>query len=162
MGAGANKEPDPGDLIDISRGLYHHWAVYVGDGYIVHMLAPEGFRSAQVKKEKLQDVVNGHKWCVNNFFDDNREPRPVHEIVEEALSWVGKDVEYSLSDWNCEHFANKCRYGIAKSVQVMMSKLVLPGAVKVADGAMKVSRFIFPFGGPSASFSPSKSSSHSS
>ena len=32
-------EPQPGDLIEIFRGFYSHWAVYVGGGYVVH-LAP--------------------------------------------------------------------------------------------------------------------------
>lgn len=32
-------EPQPGDLIEIFRGFYSHWVVYVGGGYVVH-LAP--------------------------------------------------------------------------------------------------------------------------
>ena len=32
-------EPQPGDLIEIFRPFYRHWAVYVGGGYVVH-LAP--------------------------------------------------------------------------------------------------------------------------
>lgn len=35
-----NKRPQPGDLIEISRGLYAHWAVYVGDGFVVHFGVP--------------------------------------------------------------------------------------------------------------------------
>ncbi|XP_015424472.1 PREDICTED: HRAS-like suppressor 3 [Myotis davidii] len=34
-------EPKPGDLIEILRPGYQHWALYVGDGYMVH-LAPPG------------------------------------------------------------------------------------------------------------------------
>lgn len=32
-------KPRPGDLIEIFRFGYGHWAIYVGDGYVVH-LAP--------------------------------------------------------------------------------------------------------------------------
>ncbi|XP_042273922.1 phospholipase A and acyltransferase 4-like [Thunnus maccoyii] len=159
MGALIAKEPDPGDLIEIIRGIYQHWAVYIGDGYVVHLLGPEGFVNARVKKEKLQDVVNNNKWEVKNLFDDTYKPRPIKEIVEVALSWVGKDVEYSISDWNCEHFATWCRYGKAKSLQVLMSQIMMPGAVAVADGVMKASRYI---GTPLIGISTSLSKSHSS
>lgn len=30
-------KPRPGDLIEIFRGGYEHWAIYVGDGYVVHV-----------------------------------------------------------------------------------------------------------------------------
>lgn len=35
----------PGDLIEIFRLGYAHWAVYVGDGYVVHLAPPskDGF-----------------------------------------------------------------------------------------------------------------------
>ena len=28
-----------GDLIEIFRDLYQHWAVYVGNGYVVHLVS---------------------------------------------------------------------------------------------------------------------------
>lgn len=33
------KELKPGDLIEIFRGIFQHWAVYIGDGYVVHLTA---------------------------------------------------------------------------------------------------------------------------
>ncbi|KAK2887801.1 hypothetical protein Q8A67_016029 [Cirrhinus molitorella] len=33
-------EPKLGDLIEISRGLYKHWAIYVGNGYVSHLVPP--------------------------------------------------------------------------------------------------------------------------
>ncbi|XP_074257718.1 phospholipase A and acyltransferase 3 isoform X2 [Saimiri boliviensis] len=33
-------EPKPGDLIEIFRPFYRHWAIYVGDGYVVHLAPP--------------------------------------------------------------------------------------------------------------------------
>ncbi|KAK2100275.1 Phospholipase A and acyltransferase 3 [Saguinus oedipus] len=35
-------EPKPGDLIEIFRPFYRHWAIYVGDGYVVHLAPPNG------------------------------------------------------------------------------------------------------------------------
>lgn len=34
----SSESPQPGDLIEIFRLDYKHWAVYVGDGYVVHLL----------------------------------------------------------------------------------------------------------------------------
>ncbi|MEQ2309270.1 hypothetical protein AMECASPLE_036841 [Ameca splendens] len=39
-------EPKPGDLIEIFRNVYEHWAVYVGEGYVVHLLGPDGSLSS--------------------------------------------------------------------------------------------------------------------
>lgn len=33
-------EPKPGDLIEIFRPMYRHWAIYVGDGYVIHLAPP--------------------------------------------------------------------------------------------------------------------------
>ena len=73
---------------------------------------------AQVKTEKLKDVVNGKDWRINNKRDNKWKPRPKKEIVKEAVSMVGKAVKYSLTDRNCEHFATWCRYGKPESLQV--------------------------------------------
>ncbi|KAM7418172.1 hypothetical protein PAMA_017699 [Pampus argenteus] len=140
MGAETSKEPEPGDLIEISRGFYQHWAVYIGDGYVVHLvgqnLGSSGASSTvsgdsaegKIKKEKLQDVANGDSWCVNNLHDRKWKPRPQQEIVKEALSWVGKDVKYSLTDANCEHFATRCRYGKGQSLQVLKTAAIAGAA----------------------------------
>lgn len=34
-------DPQPGDLIEIFRPAYQHWALYLGDGYIINV-APVG------------------------------------------------------------------------------------------------------------------------
>ncbi|KAL2805737.1 phospholipase A and acyltransferase 2, partial [Daubentonia madagascariensis] len=36
----ARPRPRLGDLIEISRFGYEHWAIYVGDGYVVHLAPP--------------------------------------------------------------------------------------------------------------------------
>lgn len=33
-------EPQPGDLIEIFRPFYRHWAIYVGNGYVIHLAPP--------------------------------------------------------------------------------------------------------------------------
>uniref|UniRef100_A0A8C2EJP1 LRAT domain-containing protein n=1 Tax=Cyprinus carpio TaxID=7962 RepID=A0A8C2EJP1_CYPCA len=81
--------PESGDLIEIFRGLYQHWAVYVGEGYVIHhcttlskMSVPH--ERATVKKEKLYVVVSNNDYCINSILDEKYEPRPIQEIVQDA------------------------------------------------------------------------------
>ncbi|XP_039578384.1 phospholipase A and acyltransferase 1-like, partial [Passer montanus] len=123
--------------IEIKRPLYQHWAIYVGDGYVIHV-TDEGASSitlssssicatrAKVKKELLMEVVKNHKWHVNNKYDRSRTPRPVEEIIRRAEQWVGKEVPYDVLNRNCEHFVTELRYGEAVSHQA--KKAVVGGA----------------------------------
>ncbi|NXI17075.1 HRSL1 enzyme, partial [Irena cyanogastra] len=103
----ANCHPEPGDLIEIFRPLYQHWALYVGDGYVIHVtdeeassssLASSSIRSsrAKVKKQLLTVVVEDHKWRVNNKYDRSRTPLPVEEIIRRAEQWIGREVPYNV------------------------------------------------------------------
>ncbi|KAK1335477.1 hypothetical protein QTO34_003263 [Cnephaeus nilssonii] len=121
----------PGDLIEISRGVFAHWALYVGDGYVVHLAPPGEITSAAlanimssgtdraiVKKELLSEVVGNHWYRVNNKHDQKYPPLPPSQIVQRAEEQVGKVMPYKLTSANCEHFVNKLRYGVSYSDQV--------------------------------------------
>ncbi|NP_001070094.2 retinoic acid receptor responder 3 [Danio rerio] len=126
-----DKKPQPGDLIEIFRGIYQHWAIYVGDGYVIHLVPPSEYahagansmmsvlhERAKVKKENLYEVVGDHDYRINNFLDDKYEPRPIHEILQDAYSVLGQERSYSVFSGNCEHFVTELRYGKAHSRQV--------------------------------------------
>ncbi|NWV66588.1 HRSL1 enzyme, partial [Malurus elegans] len=123
--------PNPGDLIEIKRPGYQHWALYVGDGYVIHVTATDEkalavstsavtilTKRATVKKELLKDVAKKDKWYVSNKHDWYRVPYPAEEIIRRAESWIGKDVSYRLLLRNCEHFVTTLRYGEGLSDQV--------------------------------------------
>ncbi|NWV80649.1 HRSL1 enzyme, partial [Dasyornis broadbenti] len=123
--------PEPGDLIEIDRPLYHHWALYLGDGYIINVTpVDEGApslsvsttsiftRRAKVKKQLLKEVVGNNKWRVNNKYDRSRTPLPVKEIIRRAERWIDKEVPYDVLGNNCEHFVTELRYGEPVSDQV--------------------------------------------
>uniref|UniRef100_A0A803VM16 LRAT domain-containing protein n=1 Tax=Ficedula albicollis TaxID=59894 RepID=A0A803VM16_FICAL len=131
LDTGDDKEyPIPGDLIEIDRPLYQHWALYVGNGNVIHV-TPVGENSppasgstmtllvkrAKVKKELLEDAAGGDNWRVNNKYDEYREPFPVEEILRRAESQIGKVVLYRLFYKNCEHFVTEVRYGEGVSEQ---------------------------------------------
>lgn len=124
-------KPEPGDLIEIFRGSYQHWAVYVGDGCVVHLAPPSEVpgagascvmsvltEKAMVKREELWDVVGTDKWEINNSLDDKYKPLPAGVVVQEACALVGRELPYCVFRGNCEHFANEMRYGKAESRQV--------------------------------------------
>nr|XP_005305628.1 phospholipase A and acyltransferase 2-like isoform X1 [Chrysemys picta bellii] len=135
-------EPKPGDLIEISRFGYRHWALYVGYGYVIHLAPPSeftktGFSSlmsvvadkAVVRKEPLWAVVKGDDYRVNNKHDGKLPRRSVDQIIQEAESLVGKTMPYSVTSENCEHFVTKLRYGVARSDQVQDA--MVAGAVGI-------------------------------
>ncbi|XP_023604252.1 HRAS-like suppressor 3 [Myotis lucifugus] len=99
--ASSQTEPKPGDLIEIFRPGYQHWALYVGDGYVVHLGPPgdditgaasanimsSGSKKAIVKKERLSKVAGEDKYRVNNKHDQKH--KPVTEALLAALRVVG-------------------------------------------------------------------------
>ncbi|MBZ3871834.1 HRAS-like suppressor 2 [Sciurus carolinensis] len=120
-----------GDLIEIFRFGYEHWAIYVGKGYVVHLAPPSEVAGAGsssimsivadraiVKKELLSVVAGGDKYRVNNKHDDKYEPLPPNKIIQRAEKMVGKEIPYSVTHDNCEHFVNALRYGVSRSDQV--------------------------------------------
>ncbi|XP_027973834.1 phospholipase A and acyltransferase 3 isoform X1 [Zalophus californianus] len=149
----AGPEPKVGDLIEIFRPFYRHWAIYVGDGYVVHLAPPSEVAGAGVasimstltekaivKKELLYDVVGRDKYQVNNKHDDKYSPLPPSKIVQRAEGLVGQELPYSLPSENCEHFVNELRYGVARSDQVRDAIVVagIAGAGLAAMGLIGV------------------------
>ncbi|KAM8733727.1 phospholipase A and acyltransferase 4-like [Acanthopagrus schlegelii] len=149
----SDETPEPGDLIEIFRGGYQHWAVYVGGGYVVHVTSPPGadvrraasntLRSvptekAMVRREKLNEAVGNNKWRINNTLDKKYKPRLPRIIVEEALRQVGKMMEYSVTSKNCEHFATKLRYGkpVSRQVHEVEQAATATGIIAVVVGAI--------------------------
>ncbi|XP_012696669.1 phospholipase A and acyltransferase 3-like [Clupea harengus] len=126
-----DEKPEIGDLIEIFRGTYQHWAVYIGDGHVIHV-APSNEQAgggaysmmsmlsdrAFIKKTELWDVVGTNQYRINNLLDDKYEPRPAHVIQREAQRQEGQEVPFSVFQGNCEHFATELRYGKAESRQV--------------------------------------------
>ncbi|XP_034953668.1 uncharacterized protein LOC118075660 [Zootoca vivipara] len=124
-------DPKPGDLIEISRVGYQHWAIYVGSGYVIHLAPSDDLYQAStsslmsalsekavVKKELLWSIVGDDTCCINNKYDHTYEPLPANKIVQEAEALLGKEIRYNLASENCEHFVTRLRYGRARSDQL--------------------------------------------
>ncbi|XP_053289711.1 uncharacterized protein LOC128450331 [Pleuronectes platessa] len=118
---------EPGDLIEINRGPYQHWAVYIGENEVIHLVT-EGVQSSgssatlsssngKVKCEKFNDVVGNHHYQVNNLLDEEYDARDPSVIVKEACEMVDRVPQYDLVTYNSQHFATDLRYGKAESRQ---------------------------------------------
>lgn len=120
----SDQDPIPGDMIEIDRYFYKHWAIYVGDGCVVHVtttgsgsFSNNNHTVAKVKCEPLKDVVRNNDYTVNNYLDNKYRPRPIDEIVNSAKQKIGENWHYNVLMSNCEHFATTVRYGCSHSKQ---------------------------------------------
>uniref|UniRef100_A0A3B1JK67 Retinoic acid receptor responder 3 n=1 Tax=Astyanax mexicanus TaxID=7994 RepID=A0A3B1JK67_ASTMX len=147
-----------GDLIEIFRPVYQHWAMYVGNGYVIHLaprseVAGAGSSSvmsvmnnlALVKKERLSDVVGNDAYKVNNLWDYKYKPRHINLILKEAHSLVGQTLPYSIVSSNCEHFVTDLRYGKPTSRQVQQAIIGAAGGAAIV-GAAVLAGLILGFG----------------
>lgn len=139
-----------GDLVEFPRlkGIYSHWAVYVGNGDVIHLGPDENenqvdsysleitmqallnggyFHKASVKKDKFKDVVGKSKAKKNNKKDDRFVKKPTQQILHTAETNLGK-MGYHILYKNCEHFASWCRYHHAVGDQAdrLLKTLRLP------------------------------------
>lgn len=73
---------------------------------------------AEVRRQKIWEVVKNDDYKVNNLLDDEYEPRDRRSILKDACRMVGEHLPYSLVNYNCEHFVMELRYGKAESRQV--------------------------------------------
>lgn len=121
-------ELKPGDLVQYRRDLYSHWAVYAGHDKVIHLhgntegrfsgvgVLSSNFGLAEVKIDHFWDILQNSYAYRNNSRDSELTPLTSNEIVFRAYSKIGSDF-YDLFTYNCEHFANWCRYDLPISEQ---------------------------------------------
>ncbi|KAK7504440.1 hypothetical protein BaRGS_00004306, partial [Batillaria attramentaria] len=134
------KELQVGDLVRFPRAVYSHWAVYIGDGEVVHLAGEEDdgvaskmggsgvgvqhvfsisgqhFTKAYVRRDRFLDVAGDCIAIRDNSKDALLTPLPPEEIKANAIRLLG-EATYNLLHYNCEHFATWCRYGRVSSDQ---------------------------------------------
>lgn len=118
-----SKSIKPGDVIFVNRGLYKHYGVYVGNDTVIHFSGgSNGELSAQkacILKTSLEKFRKDGKIQVENRQNMQEKSFSPRETVMRAMNAVGSEKgKYSLIWNNCEHFANWCKYGEKRSVQV--------------------------------------------
>ncbi|NXP67528.1 HRSL1 enzyme, partial [Chloropsis cyanopogon] len=116
-------------LIEIDRPRHQHWALYLGDGYVI-TLTPAGKQdlnvgvhtvtvfTRKVKKELLKKAAGKNTWRVNNTSDQLHTRLSVKEIIQRAEDYIGKELTYRVFGSNCECFVKMLRYGEGVCEQV--------------------------------------------
>lgn len=123
-------KPQPGDLVEIDRTLYSHWALCVGNNQAIHVQGLNKNQidiplsgSATVKIGKLIEVCGASPVRVNNKDVPAKErglkALPSDKVISASKKLVGKTVNYNLLSRNCEHFVTEWKYGKAWSDQVI-------------------------------------------
>ena len=110
----------PGDVLVASRGLYNHYGIYCGNGVVVHFAA-DSANETSAKNAFIQKVPFEYfrRGCTVKAEVTAKKCFSREKTVERALSAVGSGKgTYNLAFHNCEHFANWCKYGEEKSLQV--------------------------------------------
>ncbi|CAF1165474.1 unnamed protein product [Rotaria sordida] len=145
-----------GDMIEFIRGAYSHWAIYVGNGCVIHrwgdhdgigksvgfwgnLLTFSGtqFDKATILQSHVSDVLKlGGKVRINNYLDNKYKPLPVEVILDKARRALNQE-GYNLVYSNCEHFVTECRYGQPNSrqVQIAVGASAVTGVVATALAA---------------------------
>ncbi|VDI35978.1 Hypothetical predicted protein [Mytilus galloprovincialis] len=144
---------EEGDLLEIDRGAYCHWAVYIGNQEVVHVAGIDGpvashpahsfsisgvnFNKAEVRKENVFKVVGNSKCTVNNSKDREHRCFTPKKIVERALGMIGP-LQYNLLWRNCEHFASWCRYdkAVSKQADNVLTASMIVGTLAIIGGLL--------------------------
>lgn len=113
----------PGDIVFVDRVFYKHYGVYIGNNSVVHFSGgDDGELSASkacILKTSLEKFSKGEKVQIENRKNQQYKSFSQKETVMRAVNAIGSEKgKYSLIWNNCEHFANWCKYGEKRSVQV--------------------------------------------
>ncbi|XP_038856398.1 phospholipase A and acyltransferase 1-like [Salvelinus namaycush] len=134
--------PQPGDLIEIFRPAYPHWALYLGEGYIINLTPVDESGCSHLQCEVcVQSEGSGpnaaskgdDSYRVNNKYDDHHTPFPVNDIIWRSQVLIGQEVSYDLLGSNCEHFVALLRQG--KGVSEQATRAI--GAITLVTAAAR-------------------------
>lgn len=135
-----NTTPLPGDILFTDRGLYKHYGVYIGRGQVIHFAGPAGHETeaplADIIQTSIKDFLRGDELYIERYPDYFKyKPFEPKEVINRAKSRLGMEKgKYNLADYNCEHFANWCKYGVKFSSQV---EQVATAIVKISGPVLK-------------------------
>lgn len=110
-----------GDAVMFKGKLFSHWALYIGDGQVIHLTTINGTsvvssRGALVRIDDFFDVAADCKASINNSKDERLPVRSEDAIISTAKSMIG-EVPFDVLWNNSEHFVSYCRHGISTSYQ---------------------------------------------
>ncbi len=128
------KNPKYGDQIRVNRGLYYHHGIYASNESVYQFAAPSGMETsaenARVICTTLGEFLKGGNVEVRVYTEAEMEKRKSpEETIEYAKAHLGEG-GYDLVSNNCEHFSNRCAFGVSTSSQVDQIFSIFSGLFK--------------------------------
>ena len=118
----SNRKPVYGDQIRVNRGLYWHYGIYESDDVVYQFASPKGAEisaeTATINTTTLADFLKGGVLEVREYTPEEKQKlRSPDEIIRYAREHLG-EMGYNLFSNNCEHFSNRCAFGVSESDQI--------------------------------------------
>ncbi|MFG0635064.1 lecithin retinol acyltransferase family protein [Acinetobacter soli] len=108
----------PGSHLSVSRGVYDHHGIYIGNNQVIHYSGfAEAFNKGSIEQTTLENFLGGRDQFTVVNYPSNKVLYTNQQIVERAYECLGED-HYNLVFNNCEHFACWCVTGEKRSEQV--------------------------------------------
>ena len=117
------REIRPGDIIRVYTGRYYHFGIFTGNDTVIHFAGPDAHTltdasKARIRKDSLEHFSMGKSLEVREYsLEERLKKRPAGKVIAFAESQIG-NTGYDIIYNNCEHFVNKCVFGIAYSAQI--------------------------------------------
>ena len=134
----------PGDIIQkkgnfILQWFYSHFAIYIGNGEIVHVITPSNKENGKtaIERQRMEVAFSGELVRKNNHLDNapafRNRIQESRRIVKAARDRVGESWDYNFLTHNCEHFSTWCRYGREVSLQSWAIGDVISGKISLSE-----------------------------
>lgn len=117
------REIRPGDILRVYTGRYYHFGIYMGDDTVIHFAGPDALTltdasQAAIRRDSLDHFAMGKPLEVREYSLrerlKKRSPKKIMAAAVAELGHTGYDIIYN----NCEHFVNKCAFGVPYSAQI--------------------------------------------
>ena len=120
---------EQGDVVEIDRTLYSHWAVYIGDGKVIHVASQHNNSTCTeslIVQDTLSNVAGSSLVRVNNkevpALQRNLTALHPKMVVENAKRCLLQKVPHNVMSVTAEQFVTSCKYGVGWSDQVGIYK----------------------------------------
>ncbi|MEZ9302485.1 hypothetical protein BCT86_01485 [Vibrio breoganii] len=124
-----------GDHLFVSRKVYTHHGIYVGDDQVVHYSGlGDGLQSGPVSKTTLRDFSGGEV-IHRREYKNPRYSKP--QIVGRVESRLG-ELLYNVHSNNCEHFCCWAVTGEHKSKQVEVVEIIVGALSPLSEVASNI------------------------
>lgn len=107
--------PKAGDIIAFRRLFFTHYALYIGDGMVIHRDKYAG--KARVAIAHIGDIPGKISIATDTYSGVGLKRIGTDECIARAMTHIG-ETKYNVLTENCEHFVTEHRFDNRVSNQV--------------------------------------------